>query len=162
MEFRNREELNDFLNTLKYIGEGIQWQSLLDKKTNQVYKIFSGEKLEGADYGYTCNDVMGLSHIKNDIFIWPNDVIMIDDLVAGYTHSYFEGDNFCDFNDPFGVNLDNLSYAVARANEDIKLLSRRKAEINDLLYNLMFDGKRIKAVDTFEFRKGDITYLENV
>ena len=69
MEFRNREELNDFLNTLKYIGVGIQWQSLLDKKTNQVYKIFSGEKLEGADYGYTCNDVMGLSHIKNDIFI---------------------------------------------------------------------------------------------
>ena len=105
---------------------------------------------------------MGLSHIKNDIFIWPNDVIMIDDLVAGYTHSYFEGDNFCDFNDPFGVNLDYLSYAVARANEDIKLLSRRKAEINDLLYNLMFDGKRIKVVDTFEFRKGDITYLDNV
>ena len=145
MEFRNREELNDFLNTLKYIGVGIQWQSLLDKKTNQVYKIFSGEKLEGVDYGYTYNDV-----------------IMIDDLVAGYTHSYFEGDNFCDFNDPFGVNLDYLSYAVARANEDIKLLSRRKAEINDLLYNLMFDGKRIKVVDTFEFRKGDITYLENV
>ena len=98
MEFRNREELNVFLNTLKYIGVGIQWQSLLDKKTNQVYKIFSGEKLEGFDYGYTCNDVMGLSHIKNDIFIWPNDVIMIDDLVAGYTHSYFEGDNFCNFN----------------------------------------------------------------
>ena len=145
MEFRNREELNDFLNTLKYIGVGIQWQSLLDKKTNQVYKIFSGEKLEGVDYGYTYNDV-----------------IMIDDLVAGYTHSYFEGDNFCDFNDPFGVNLDYLSYAVARANEDIKLLSRRKVEINDLLYNLMFDGKRIKVVDTFEFRKGDITYLDNV
>ena len=41
MEFRNREELNDFLNTLKYVGEGIQGQSLLDKKTNQVYKIFS-------------------------------------------------------------------------------------------------------------------------
>ena len=145
MEFRNREELNDFLNTLKYIGVGIQWQSLLDKKTNQVYKIFSGEKLEGVDYGYTYNDV-----------------IMIDDLVAGYTHSYFEGDNFCDFNDPFGVNLDYLSYAVARANEYIKLLSRRKVEINDLLYNLMFDGKRIKVVDTFEFRKGDITYLDNV
>ena len=145
MEFRNREELNDFLNTLKYIGVGIQWQSLLDKKTNQVYKIFSGEKLEGVDYGDTYNDV-----------------IMIDDLVAGYTHSYFEGDNFCDFNDPFGVNLDYLSYAVARANEDIKLLSRRKVEINDLLYNLMFDGKRIKVVDTFEFRKGDITYLDNV
>ena len=71
-------------------------------------------------------------------------------------------DNFCNFNDPFGVNLDYLSYAVARANEDIKLLSRRKAEINDLLYNLMFDGKRIKVVDTFEFRKGDITYLDNV
>ena len=60
------------------------------------------------------------------------------------------------------MNLDNLSYAVACANEDIKLLSRRKAEINDLLYNLMFDGKRIKVIDTFEFRKGDITYLENV
>ena len=162
MEFRNREELNDFLSTLKYIGEGIQGQSLLDKKTNQVYKIFSEEELEGADYGYTYNDIMGLSHIKNDTFIWPNDVIMIEDLVAGYTHSYFEGKNFCDFNDPFGVNLDNLSAAVVRVNEDIKLLSRRKVEINDLLYNLMFDGKRIKVVDTFEFRKGDITYLENV
>lgn len=162
MEFRNREELNNFLNTLKYVGEGIQGQSLLDKKTNQVYKIFSEEELEGADYGYTYNDIMGLSHIKNDTFIWPSDVIMIEDLVAGYTHSYFEGKNFCDFNDPFGVNLDNLSYAVARANEDIKLLSRRKVEINDLLYNLMFDGKRIKVIDTFEFRKGDITYLENV
>lgn len=162
MEFRNREELNNFLNTLKYVGEGIQGQSLLDKKTNQVYKIFSEEELEGADYGYTYNDVMGLSHIKNDTFIWPNDVIMIDDLVVGYTHSYFEGDNFCDFNDPFGVNLDNLSNAVARANKDIKMLSRKKVEINDLLYNLMFDGKRIKVVDTFGFRKGDITYLENV
>lgn len=162
MEFRNREELNNFLNTLKYVGEGIQGQSLLDKKTNQVYKIFSEEELEGADYGYTYNDIMGLSHIKNDTFIWPNDVIMIDDLVVGYTHSYFEGDNFCDFNDPFGVNLDNLSNAVARANKDIKMLSRKKVEINDLLYNLMFDGKRIKVVDTFGFRKGDITYLENV
>ena len=111
MEFRNREELNDFLSTLKYIGEGIQGQSLLDKKANQVYKIFSEEELEGADYGYTYNDIMGLSHIKNDTFIWPNDVIMIEDLVAGYTHSYFEGKNFCDFNDPFGVNLDNLSNA---------------------------------------------------
>ena len=34
MEFRNREELDNFLSTLKYIGEGIQGQSLLDKKTN--------------------------------------------------------------------------------------------------------------------------------
>ena len=68
MEFRNREELNNFLNTLKYVGEGIQGQSLLDKKTNQVYKIFSEEELEGADYGYTYNDIMGLSHIKNDTF----------------------------------------------------------------------------------------------
>lgn len=151
MEFRNREELNDFLNTLKYIGEGIQWQSLLDKKTNQVYKIFSGEKLEGADYGYTYNDVMGLSHIKNDIFIWPNDVIMIDDLVAGYTHSYFEGDNFCDFNDPFGVNLDNLSYAVARANEDIKLLSRRKAEINDYYITWCLMEKELRLLIHLSF-----------
>lgn len=105
---------------------------------------------------------MGLSHIKNDTFIWPNDVIMIEDLVAWYTHSYFEGKNFCDFNDPFKVNLDNLSHAVCKANEDIKSLTDNGVKINDLLYNLMFDGKRIKVVDTFEFRKGDITYLENV
>ena len=53
-------------------------------------------------------------------------------------------------------------YYKITADENGKELSRRKVEINDLLYNLMFDGKRLKVVDTFEFRKGDITYLDNV
>ena len=168
MEFRNREELNAFLDTLKYIGKGIQGQSLLDEKTNQVYKIFSEEELENAGYAgdvgyrYTYDGIMRFSHIKNDTFVWPSDVIMTEGLVAGYTHSYFNGENFCDFNDPFGVNLDNLSYAVYKANEDIKLLSKKKVEINDLMYNLMFDGKTIKVVDTFEFCKGNVTYSKNV
>ena len=162
MKFKSKSELDSFLSTLKFIGEGCQGLCFLDKKTNQVYKIYSEYYYDLEDTGHTDSDIMELGHISNSTFIWPNGVIWVDDMVVGYTHSYVNAKNFCDFNDPFGVNLDNLSYAVYKANEDIKLLTDNGVKIYDLMYNLMYDGKRIKVIDTADFWKGVPTYLENV
>lgn len=162
MKFRNKEELDNFLSTLKFIGEGCQGLCFLDKKTNQVYKIYGEYYYDLEDTGYTDSDIMELGHISNSTFIWPNGVIWVDDMVVGYTHSYVNAMNFCEFKDPFKVNLDNLSYAVYKANEDIKLLTDKGVKIYDLMYNLMYDGKRIKVIDTADFWKGVPTYLENV
>ena len=162
MKFRSKEELDSFLRTLEYIGKGCQGLCFLDRKTNQVYKIFRKDYLEDVCRISNADDIMEFSHISNDTFIWPNGVILVDDMVVGYTHSYVNAKNLCDFNDPFGVNLDNLSYAVYKANEDIKLLTDNGVKIYDLMYNLMYDGKRIKVIDTADFWKGVPTYLENV
>lgn len=162
MKFRSKEELDSFLRTLEYIGKGCQGLCFLDKKTNQVYKIFRKDYLEDVCRISNADDIMEFSHISNDTFIWPNGVILVNDMVVGYTHNYVKAKSFCEFNDPFGINLDNLSYALYRANEDIELLTRNGITIWDLMYNLMFDGKRIKVVDTFEFWKEKTSYLENV
>lgn len=162
MKFRSKEELDSFLSTLKFIGEGCQGLCFLDKKTNQVYKIYSEYYYDLEDAGYTDSDIMEFGQISNSTFIWPNGVVMVGNMVVGYTHSYVNAKNFCEFKDPFKVNLDNLSYAVYKANEDIKLLTDNGVKIYDLMYNLMYDGKRIKVIDTADFWKGVPTYLENV
>ena len=162
MKFKSKKELDSFLSTLKFIGEGCQGLCFLDKKTNQVYKIYSEYYYDLEDAGYIDSDIMEFGQISNSTFIWPNGVIWVDDIVVGYTHSYVNAKNFYEFNDPFKVNLDNLSYAVYKANEDIKLLTDNGVKIYDLMYNLMYDGKRIKVIDTADFWKGVPTYLENV
>ena len=162
MKFKSKKELDSFLSTLKFIGEGCQGLCFLDKKTNQVYKIYSEYYYELEDAGYIDSDIMEFGQISNSTFIWPNGVIWVDDIVVGYTHSYVNAKNFYEFNDPFKVNLDNLSYAVYKANEDIKLLTDNGVKIYDLMYNLMYDGKRIKVIDTADFWMGNANYLDNV
>ena len=112
MKFKSKKELDSFLSTLKFIGEGCQGLCFLDKKTNQVYKIYSEYYYDLEDAGYIDSDIMEFGQISNSTFIWPNGVIWVDDIVVGYTHSYVNAKNFYEFNDPFKVNLDNLSYAV--------------------------------------------------
>ena len=149
MKFKSKKELDSFLSTLKFIGEGCQGLCFLDKKTNQVYKIYSEYYYDLEDAGYIDSDIMEFGQISNSTFIWPNGVICVDDIIVGYTHSYVNAKNFYEFNDPFKVNLDNLSYAVwslSDKNESSALLIPGASENKIIDDNLSEAGKLIKSV----------------
>ena len=77
MEFKSRRDLLLKTLVLKEIGEGSQGICYLDKESRLVYKIYH-EFFNGCMSDYNYNNIMQFSNIKNNTYIFPKDVIVVD------------------------------------------------------------------------------------
>lgn len=159
MNFVSREHINAYLNNLKYLGQGSQGTCYLNTKTNTVFKIFN-EFYDNEDPEYTEEFLLRFSNIKNNTFVWPNDVIKVKSNVVGYTMPYKKAKNLCDTN-PLLINLNSLELATKNATEDIKLITDNSIKLFDVRYNVLYSNKKIYIIDTLEYRKRIVTFNEN-
>lgn len=160
IEFKNKQEFESYIKKLPCIGIGSQGIVYLDIKNNIVYKIFHSYLEEGLINEYSYDEIMKFSQIKNKTFIWPNNVIKINDLIVGYTIDYKKANNLYR-QDPLMVNLNQFENGVAKAQKDIKLLTKNNVAIYDIMYNILYTTANFYVIDTIEYGQQQTTYNEN-
>ena len=160
MNFISRESFNNYLKTLKFIGQGSQGMCFLRESDRTVIKVFN-EYFDNEKCGYSEEFLLRFSGIKNDTFLWPKDVILVDREVVGYTSSYRKANNLCDIN-PLSVNLDSLEKAVNKTEKDVKIVTDNGVKLYDVRYNILYNMGRMYVIDTLEYSDRSVSFRENM
>ena len=154
MKFNNISELKKWLDfhSISFIGSGSQGYCY--KIGNKVFKIFSEyieEDFDESEYfiNYSCEDIMRFSTIANDTYVFPNDLIYVGDIIAGYVTNYVDGKSLYKIN-PLNISLDKFSESLESVPMDIKLISDNGVLSFDVAYNIMYGIGGFNVVDTLE------------
>lgn len=151
MEFKSRSEVDLFIKSkrFKYIDGGAEGECFLDTYSNTVYKIF-----HSYFYDEKCfineDRILKYSNIINNTFIWPNDVILCEGKVIGYTSIYKKAYNLHKIN-PLMVNLDKYSDAISLVYSDVYKVSSNNILLNDIRYNILYYNSNIYIIDTLDY-----------
>lgn len=142
---------NDFKAYLKEKGlikkgsgsEGSFYYSWVDKKG---YKIFNQENL------YKPELVIMDDEVQIESYIFPEELLVIDGKLKGYTSRIIKNNILSDSNlENFNlgaIDFTALKMAYKLFKIETALLANKGIAVFDLANNLVFDGKRIYAVDT--------------
>ena len=147
VSFNNKNNFDLYLKRLFFLGMGSQGICYLDKKNKIVYKIFHGY-FDDEDEGYTADDILKFSGIRNNTFIWPSDVV------------YANG-RICD-TDLLSTNLNLLEKAIDKSYCDIEILTKNNVCLYDVMYNILYSNGKINVIDSMEYNFGNATLKENM
>lgn len=153
MNFKSEIQLKIYLNSLEFLGQGSQGICYLDKTNNTVIKIFH-DFLEDGTTTYKKEDVVKFSNVKNKTFIWATDVIMLNNIVIGYTMPYISAKSLWEIN-PLMLNLDTLTKGIKKTLQDFETLSKNNIVIYDIMYNILYKNGIFKVIDTLDYSYGD-------
>lgn len=127
------------------------------KVGDKVYKIFiqfiDDEYDEITEYDKT--DIMQFSSIINNTYIWPNDTIMVGDIVVGYITNYVDAKQLCNIN-PLRVDLDKFDKNLVSVDDDIKKISDNGVKSFDVMYNILYGKVGFKIIDSLDYSKTDM------
>lgn len=160
VSFNNKNNFDLYLKRLFFLGMGSQGICYLDKKNKIVYKIFHGY-FDDEDEGYTADDILKFSGIRNNTFIWPSDVVYANDRIIGYTMPYVSSVNLCD-TDLLSTNLNLLEKAIDKSYCDIEILTKNNVCLYDVMYNILYSNGKINVIDSMEYNFGNATLKENM
>lgn len=153
MEFKSRRDLLLKTLVLKEIGEGSQGICYLDKDNKLVYKIYH-EFFDGCMSDYNYNNIIQFSNIKNNTYIFPKDVIEVENEVVGYVEAYVNSKELNKIN-PLKVNLDKLINCINKVYGDIETISENGVLTYDVMYNILYKNK-FNVIDSDEYVIKDI------
>lgn len=157
MVFKSMKELKEWLNLCDsaYLEEGGQGRCY--KIGNKVYKIFL-QYIEDDDdeiTPYFKEDILRFSDVKNDTYIFPNDVIMVGNTVVGYITDYVDALSLYK-TDPLRVNLNFFEISLDSSSRDIRTISNNGILTYDVMYNILYGKDGFRIIDTLEYSKTDI------
>ena len=158
--FNNKNNFDLYLKRLFFLGMGSQGICYLDKKNKIVYKIFHGY-FDDEDEGYTADDILKFSGIRNNTFIWPNDVVYANGRIIGYTMPYVSSVNLCN-TDLLSTNLNLLEKAIDKSYCDIEILTKNNVCLYDVMYNILYSNGKINVIDSMEYNFGNASLKENM
>lgn len=164
MKFRNKEVMDIILNNLEEIGRGSQGICYLNKKTNEVYKIFHQTiDCDPDEYiNYTKGELLRFSDVKNKTFMWASDIIYLEDEIIGYITKYVKAKSLYKIN-PLKINLDKFINSIKQVKKDIKIISENGVRTYDLMYNILYGNKMyVTDFDEFSYSDKDPALLENI
>lgn len=160
VSFNNKNNFDLYLKRLFFLGMGSQGICYLDKKNKIVYKIFHGY-FDDEDEGYTADDILKFSGIRNNTFIWPSDVVYANGRIIGYTIPYVSSVNLCD-TDLLSTNLNLLEKAIDKSYCDIEILTKNNVCLYDVMYNILYSNGKINVIDSMEYNFGNASLKENM
>lgn len=158
-EFKSEAEIEKYINNLKikYIGSGTEGDVSLTKDNDLVKYIMIQHRICYDDEIITTSDY----NLKS--FNFPNKLILCRSHIAGYRTKYFKNNVFdqeCKIKE---IDLFDLLEAREKMIEDIREISKEKYRMNDIENNLLFDGKRLCAIDTLDYRiVSNLTVDDNI
>lgn len=159
MNFKSETQLRIYLKSLEFLDQGSQGICYLDKTNNIVIKIFH-DFLEEGTTTYKKEDIIKFSNVKNKTFIWAKDVIMLDNIVIGYTMPYVSSKSLWKIN-PLLLNLDTLTKGIKNSLQDFETLSKNNIVIYDIMYNILYRNGIFKVIDTLDYSYG-VNVLDNM
>lgn len=156
MVFYLRREIDKFIRSLIYLGQGSQGVCYRDSKN--VYKFYHSYFDDDYEGNYKKEEILQFKNVKSSTFIFPKDIIMLNDQVIGDITVYRNARNLYQIN-PLNVNLDKFLRLVFLALKDLEELSKKGILCYDVMYNILM-GYRIYIIDTLEYCFSDIAYQE--
>lgn len=160
VSFNNKNNFDLYLKRLFFLGMGSQGMCYLDKKNKIVYKIFHGY-FDDEDEGYTADDILKFSGIRNNTFIWPSEVVYANGRIIGYTMPYVSSVNLCN-TDLLSTNLNLLEKAIDKSYCDIEILTKNNVCLYDVMYNILYSNGKINVIDSMEYNFGNASLKENM
>ena len=147
--FDSNKKYHDFVVTQrKYeIGEGAEGIVYITKNNEVIKEIFNAREK------YPNDDLLMESDIKLDSFLFPKELYVCRNEIIGYKTDYFRN-IFRDFDGNIkDIDLDAVVKAGYKMMKDVEILSKMNYILYDLPYNVLFDGKVLKAIDTLGYYK---------
>lgn len=158
MKFQNMNELKLWLyiNKIYNIGAGSQGECYLIG--DKVYKIFNQFIYDDGFFTpsveYSSEDILKFGFINNDTYVWPLDVILVGDIVVGYTMNYVKAKPLHKIN-PLLISLNKFEQSINKVEKDIKTISDNGVLSYDVCYNVMYGRNGFKIIDTLEYEMSD-------
>lgn len=158
MWFKSFDDLKRWLclNKLNNIGSGSQGQCY--KIGDKVYKIFYEFIEEDEDEiidEYLKEDILKFSFIDNDTYVFPNDIIMVDNIAVGYICDYVDAKSLYKIN-PLLIDIDRFLVDIDQVIKDIKIISDFSVLSYDVMYNILYGECGFKVIDTMEYTRSNI------
>lgn len=150
MTFKNRCDFNHYISCLNNVGFGSQGVTFYDKKTNKAIKIFH-EFLDcwETDYLFEQKDILRFN-IENDTYVFPDDIITVEDIIVGYISKFVDGKSLYMTN-PLNIALDSFESALFSAEDDTDLIALEGICTYDVVYNILYGKGKINVIDTDEY-----------
>ena len=139
MKFKSKRDLLLKTLVLKEIGEGSQGICYLDRSNKLVYKIYH-EFFDGYAIDYNHTNIEQFCNIDNNTYIFPKDVIEVDNKVVGYIEPYVNSKDLSSIN-PLMINLDKLIKNIDNVRSDIETISEYGIQTYDVTYNVLYKNK---------------------
>lgn len=157
-------EFKMWLNAMdKYkLSGGSQGQCY--KYNGIIYKIFhyfidEYNEFDDDNLSYTSEELLRFSYIVNTTYVWPEDVIMVQDLVVGYFYKFALGRPLYEV-DPLNVGLDKFGDRLSRVFGDVRILSDNGVMTYDVTYNILYGVSGFKVIDTLGYVYSELDSVE--
>lgn len=156
MKFNNNLLFDNYLKECKELGFGSQGIVYLDKEKQLAIKVYHQyfDKYED-DYIWKKEDILKFNGFQNNTYIFPIEVLSVNDEIIGEISKYVKGTNLDKIN-PLTINIDSFINAVNNCLNDIKKISEHQIISYDTAYNTMYNGKGIHIIDTTEYSITDL------
>lgn len=159
MQFDNKIQFMLFLSKFKSIGSGSQGICYLDSVNNKIYKVFHQfyDIDDDFDYyhDYTKEEILRFSSIKNNTFLWPNEVIIVNGEIVGYICDYVKASSLYETN-PLHIDLDNFIELLDYVKKDLTIISDNRIRSFDMMYNILYSNQGIFVIDHDDYSFSDI------
>lgn len=158
--FNSREEMLTYINNLsngfkECLGKGSSALSYLGND-NQVYKIYN--VFENVNL-----DIIN-SNLNLEYFIFPQEIYLVDNKLAGYQTKYIKDDILVNtksliMKENTGeIDYSKLREAYERFLLEIDMITEKGICLYDLIGNLLFDGENLYAIDVDDYKYVEIDY----
>lgn len=160
IEFSNEKELKVFLDKkcLIHKGSGSEGDFKFSKVDKLGYKIF----FNNIDYDvpeYDAKEIIMNSEVGIESFLFPLDILIVNGKIRGYTTGYIKNNILSNDNmyniDVLNFDFESLKQAYKLMKIDVSLLTDKGILIYDLANNLVYDGKKLYAIDTCSYSRSD-------
>ena len=154
--FKSLEEYSKYVEKLKLKTLGFGAEGI-------VYKTSDGDTIKEYS-GYARDDKIRLKPYKPDkyimdgdinvdSFIFPTELHVCDGYICGYREAYFDNNVFGWGRRLDEIDLDKIVDARDKLIKDVKIMSLEGYKLYELCYNLMYNNKVFKAMDTLNYEK---------
>lgn len=158
MIFHTISEVDNFIHSLIYLGQGSQGVCYKDRESKVVYKFYHSYFDRDFEGVWRKEEILQFRNISSSTFVFPKAVIMLNNQVIGDVTPYKKAKNLCQFN-PLNINLDRFIKLIRLAIKDIESLSNGGVQVYDVMYNILM-GYRMYIIDTLEYSMSDKGYEE--
>lgn len=161
MYFKSNKEFLNYIEFMKEIGMGSVGKCYLDKRQKKVLKIFH-QFFDEMDFGfdeefhvnYKQEEILKFSNIKDDTFIFANDIIVVGDEVIGYVTDYVNAKSLYK-KDPLNIDLEILKENINKVKISMQNISEQGILTFDIMYNILY-GTNFYIIDHDDYSYSDL------
>jgi hypothetical protein len=159
MEFKNTNEFNTYINDNKssILGYGVEGTVYLTKSNETIKDMQDNPKI--IDY----TDVIMSTDLDLSSFLFPKELFLIGNKIVGYKSNYFPNNIIKKRNGKIeDIDIDALLEAREKFIKDLKVLTESGYYLYDAAGNILFDNKKLVAIDTLNYKKKNVPLRRNI